>query len=67
MKTISFIQLKMQSANFLRSESGATTVEYAFMLALIIGVAFVAIQFMGGTVADTMTNNSDQITNVFSR
>ena len=33
-----------------KSEKGATSVEYAVILALIITVAFVAIQALGGSV-----------------
>ena len=67
MNTNTFAKLNEKFAKFLQGESGATAVEYAIMLALIIGVAFAAIQGMGGDVADTMTNNSDQIANAFNQ
>ena len=46
---------------FVKQESGATSVEYAIMLGLIIGAAFAAIEIAGGATVETMTTNSDQI------
>lgn len=43
-------------ACLLRDETGASAVEYAVMLALILMVAFVAIQALGGSV-----NNAFQL------
>jgi pilus assembly protein Flp/PilA len=39
--------------NFLKDEEGATAVEYAVMVALIIIVAIVAIQTLGNNVKNT--------------
>ncbi len=41
-----------RAKEFLVSDSGPTAVVYAFMLALIIVVAIVAIQLLGTTVRD---------------
>lgn len=67
MKANLFAKLNRQVSNFLQGESGATAVEYAIMLALIAGVAFVAIQTMGTDVEDSLTNNSNQIANAINQ
>lgn len=48
--------MNRQRACLLRDETGASAVEYAVMLALILMVAFVAIQALGGSV-----NNAFQL------
>lgn len=42
--------IKKRMRTFLAEENGPTVVEYAFMLALIVGVALGAIQFLGTSV-----------------
>jgi Flp pilus assembly pilin Flp len=39
-----------------KSEKGATSVEYAVILALIITVAFASIQLLGGSVNDAFVS-----------
>jgi len=43
---------------FWRDESGATAVEYAVMLALIIGVCIGAVSFFGGTANGSWQDTS---------
>ena len=45
---------------FVRSEAGPTSVEYAVMLTLIIGVCFIAIQSLGGVTRDVFQSLSDE-------
>ena len=44
-----------RTKEFIRSEDGPTTVEYAVMLALIIAVAIGTIGVLGGKVNDAFT------------
>lgn len=44
------LAIEMRIRTFLAEENGPTVVEYAFMLALIVGVALGAIQFLGTSV-----------------
>ena len=60
-------QMKIKIKNFLAEEKAATSVEYAIMLTLIIGVCIVGIQVLGIETNDTMTSNSEQITNAIQR
>ncbi len=46
---------------FVRSEDGPTTVEYAVMLALIVAVAIAAILTLGGKVKSTFESVNAQI------
>jgi pilus assembly protein Flp/PilA len=46
---------------FLREDAAATAVEYAVMLALIIGVCFVAIIALGTATAGSFSNSRDSI------
>jgi Flp pilus assembly pilin Flp len=39
-----------------KNEAGASLVEYALLLALVAVVAIVALQFLGGTVANTLNS-----------
>ncbi len=55
--------MKIKIKNFLADEQAATSVEYAIMLALIIGVCIIGIQVLGLETNNTMTSNSEQITN----
>jgi pilus assembly protein Flp/PilA len=45
----------------LRDESGPTAVEYAVMLALIIGVCIGAVGFFGSTASGSWTDTSDKL------
>ena len=47
--------------NFLRDEDGPTAVEYAVMLAMIIGVCMVGIGLAGSSTADSFQNSFTQI------
>lgn len=52
----------MRSAiRFGRDEGGATAVEYAVLLALIIGVCISAIGFFGGTAGGSWNDTSDKL------
>lgn len=46
-----------------RDESAATAVEYAVMLALIIGTCLGAISFFGGEAGGSWRDTSDKIDN----
>jgi len=46
---------------FLRDESGPTAVEYAVMLALIIGVCIGAVGFFGSTASGSWTDMSNKL------
>jgi pilus assembly protein Flp/PilA len=52
--------------SFLRSEDGPTSVEYAVMLALIIGVLFATILTIGQTTANSYSHSSGSITSFMS-
>lgn len=45
----------------LRDESGPTAVEYAVMLALIIGVCIGAVSFFGSTASGSWTDTSGKL------
>ena len=47
---------------FLRCEDGATAVEYAVMLALIIGAVFSTVLVIGQTTASSYSSSSNSIT-----
>ena len=51
---------------FLRSEDGPTSVEYAVMLALIIIVCIGAITLVGGETANFWGNNRTQLENAWN-
>jgi len=46
-----------------RDDTGATLVEYALLLALIAVVAIVALQFLGGSVSNTLNTVGNSINN----
>ena len=46
---------------FVRDESGATAVEYAVMLALIIGVCITAVGFFGSTASGSWTDTGNKL------
>jgi pilus assembly protein Flp/PilA len=46
---------------FLRDESGPTAVEYAVMLALIIGSCLTAVGFFGSTASGSWTDTSSKL------
>jgi len=46
-----------------RNEEGASLVEYALLLALVAVVAIVALQFLGGSVANTLNNVGSSVAN----
>ena len=46
---------------FLRDDEGATAVEYAVMLALIIGVCVGAVMTLGNATASSFGNSRDSI------
>ncbi len=52
--------------NFLAREDGPTAVEYAVMLALIIGICLASIGGVGNPVKETYTHSNDQINTKFS-
>lgn len=45
---------------FIRDESGPTSVEYAVMLAFILGVCIAAVTFLGEETLQSFTSTSDQ-------
>jgi pilus assembly protein Flp/PilA len=46
-----------------RDELGASLVEYALLLALIAVVALVALHFLGGSVANTLSSVGNNVNN----
>lgn len=54
-------RLETKISTFVFEEAGATTVEYAFMLALIIGGCIVAINFLGLETFSTWSSNANEI------
>ena len=46
-----------------RDELGASLVEYALLLALIAVVALVALHFLGGSVANTLSSVANNVNN----
>jgi pilus assembly protein Flp/PilA len=53
-------------ANFIQHESGPTAVEYAVMLALIIGVCFFAVTSIGTLTNATFNTVGSQLGNTAS-
>jgi pilus assembly protein Flp/PilA len=53
--------MKRQLHQFLRDESGPTAVEYAVMLALIVGMCIAAITIFGNTTADSFEDTSGKL------
>ena len=51
-------------SRFIRDESGPTAVEYAVMLALIIGVCIGAVGFFGSTASGSWEDTSDKLSTV---
>lgn len=49
------------SWQFWRDESGATAVEYAVMLALVIGVCIGAVSFFGSTASGSWLDTSTRL------
>ena len=52
---------KLKRWKFWRDEGGATAVEYAVMLALIIGVCIGAVGFFGSTANGSWTDTSTKL------
>jgi pilus assembly protein Flp/PilA len=46
---------------FLRSEDGPTTVEYVFMMALILLVVIASVGTLGQTVSDSLQASADKL------
>ena len=53
--------MKQLILRFLQDESGPTAVEYAVMLAMIIGSCIAAITLVGGEAGGSWHNTSDQL------
>ena len=51
---------------FVRRDEAATSVEYAVMLMLIVGVCISAIQLVGDEAVVIWTDNSDEIDQAFN-
>ncbi len=52
--------LGSKAVRFLRSEEGATSVEYAVLLMLILGAVITAMQLSGG-IGDSLDDSSNSI------
>ena len=59
-------KLKHRIARFIKDESGPTAVEYAVMLALIIGVCIGSITLFGESTAGLWSGNSVSIDTAFN-
>ena len=49
---------------FIGSHEGATTVEYAFLLSLVLMLLVAAITTVGNRTSSVWTNNATQVSNV---
>lgn len=54
------------AVRFLREEDGPTAVEYAVVLALIVGVSIAAVGQLAGAVGNSFDTSSDAIQSAFS-
>ena len=45
----------------LRTENGATLVEYTLLLVLVVIAAFVAMGFVGGSVSNSLNNSANSL------
>ena len=52
--------------NFLAHEDGPTAVEYAVMLALIIGICLASISAVGNPLKESYDHSNDQINTKFT-
>ena len=59
-------KLKQNITRFMQDESGPTAVEYAVMLALIIGVCIGSITLFGESTAGLWSGNSISIDSAFN-
>ena len=57
--------MKKHLLKFLRSEDGPTSVEYAVMLAMLLGVFIGSIGLIGTETQESMEGSSDQIESAF--
>ena len=57
--------MKKQFLKFLRSEDGPTSVEYAVMLAMLLGVFIASIGLIGQETQENFDNSSDRIDTAF--
>ena len=57
--------MKKLLLKFLRSEDGPTSVEYAVMLAMLLGVCIASIGLVGQETKDSMDGSSDRIETAF--
>ena len=53
-------------STFLAEEDGATAVEYAIMLMLIIAVCIIAVTLLANNTAESFDTSSDAIAGAFS-
>jgi pilus assembly protein Flp/PilA len=51
---------------FLRSDDGATAVEYAVMLALVLLACFGAVILVGQATSTSYTNSANSLSNAFN-
>lgn len=58
--------LRITVAEFLAEDDGTTAVEYAVMLALIIGVCIASVQFLAGKTAESFDTSGAAIAGAFA-
>ena len=58
--------MKRKLLKFLRSEDGPTSVEYAVMLAMLLGVCIASIGLVGQETSDSVQESSDRIETAFN-
>jgi pilus assembly protein Flp/PilA len=54
-----------KTREFLKDESGPTAIEYAIMLALIVGVCVGTVSTLATSVDQSFTDSADTIANAF--
>jgi pilus assembly protein Flp/PilA len=55
-----------QIARFLDSDEGPTTVEYGFMLMLVVAVCLLSVKLLGNKTQTSFSNSANSIKNAFT-
>jgi pilus assembly protein Flp/PilA len=57
--------MRTRAVRFLKRDDGTTAVEYAVMLALIVGVCMTGISYFGGVASGSWQDTSQKLSAVF--